>query len=103
VATLHVLQGPDKGRTYETGAEPQVVIGRTADQVQLSDDSVSRRHAELRPHNDAWVLVDLNSSNGTFLNGQRVVAPIPVKHGDQIRVGSSLLVFTGPQAPAPQV
>lgn len=102
MATLHVLQGPDKGRTYETGDEPHVVIGRTAEQVQLTDDSVSRMHAELRPHHDSWVLVDLNSSNGTFLNGQRVVTPTPVKHGDQIRVGGSLLVFTGPGAPVLQ-
>jgi signal transduction histidine kinase len=41
------------------------------------------------------MLVDLNSSNGTYLNGQRVVNPTLLKHGDQIRVGSTLLVFTG--------
>ena len=102
MATLHVLQGPDKGRTYDTADEPKVLIGRTAEQVQLSDDSVSRLHAELRPENGVWVLADLNSSNGTFLNGQRVVTPTPLKHGDQIRVGSSLLVFTGPETTIPQ-
>ncbi len=92
--TLHVLQGPDKGRTYQTPDEP-AVIGRSSDQIHLSDHSASRRHAEIRPQNGSWLLVDLNSSNGTYLNGQRVVAPTPLKHGDQIKVGSSLLVFTG--------
>ena len=92
--TLFVLQGPDKGRTYHSLAEP-AVIGRTSGQIPLTDDSVSRRHAELRPEEDTWVLADLNSSNGTYVNGQRVVAPTVLKHGDQIRVGSSLLVFGG--------
>ncbi len=92
--TLHVLQGPDKGRTYETPNEP-AVIGRTSDQIQLSDDSASRRHAQIKPLNGAWILTDLNSSNGTYLNGQRVVRPTALKHGDQIKVGSTLLVFSG--------
>lgn len=94
MATLHVLQGPDKGRTYRTPNEP-AVIGRSSDQIHLTDHSASRRHAELRPANGDWVLVDLNSSNGTYLNGQRVISPITLKHGDQIKVGSTVLVFTG--------
>ncbi len=92
--TLHVLQGPDKGRTYETPDEP-ALIGRSAEHIQLTDDSTSRRHAEIRPNNGSWYLADLNSSNGTFLNGRRIVSPTPIKHGDQIKVGSTLLVFNG--------
>lgn len=92
--TLHVLQGPDKGRTYETPDEP-AIIGRSSDQIHLSDNSSSRRHARIRPDNGQWILEDLNSSNGTFLNGQRVVSPTVLKHGDQIKVGSTLLVFSG--------
>lgn len=92
--TLYVLQGPDKGRTYEAPDEP-VVIGRTSDQVHLTDNSASRKHAEIRPHNGSWLLEDLHSSNGTFLNGQRVVGPTELRHGDQIKVGSTLMVFSG--------
>ncbi len=92
--TLHVLQGPDKGRTYTTPREPSV-IGRTSDQIQLSDHGTSRRHAEIRPENGSWLLTDLDSSNGTFLNGQRIHGPTALKHGDQIRVGTTLLVFSG--------
>ncbi len=83
---LNVLQGPDKGRKYHTHEEP-TVIGRSSDQVHLSDHSASRQHAELRPSNDHWQILDLNSSNGTFVNGQRVVSPTDIKDGDQIRVG----------------
>lgn len=92
--TLYVLQGPDKGRTYETPNEP-VIIGRSSDQVQLTDNSTSRHHAEIRPSNGSWVLSDLQSSNGTYLNGQRIVSPTEVKHGDQIKIGSTLMVFSG--------
>ncbi|UCC29728.1 MAG: FHA domain-containing protein [Phycisphaerales bacterium] len=92
--TLYVLQGPDKGRTYQTPDEP-AVIGRSSDHIQLSDNSTSRRHAEIRPADGTWILVDLNSSNGTYLNGQRILAPIELKHGDQIKVGGTLLVFSG--------
>lgn len=92
--TLHVLQGPDKGRTFAALNEPSL-IGRSSDQIALTDHSASRRHAEIRPSSGSWILVDLNSSNGTYLNGQRVVAPVPLKHGDQIKVGSTLMVFGG--------
>ncbi len=92
--TLHVLQGPDKGRTYETPGEP-AVIGRSSDHIHLSDTSSSRRHAQILPKDGQWILEDLNSSNGTFLNGQRVISPTVLKHGDQIKVGSTLLVFSG--------
>ncbi|MCH8990567.1 MAG: FHA domain-containing protein, partial [Acidobacteria bacterium] len=49
-------------------AEPSI-IGRTSDQIQLSDNGASRRHAELRFENGVWMLSDLNSSNGTYVNG----------------------------------
>jgi two-component system NtrC family sensor kinase len=88
------LQGPDKGRTFHTGKAP-AVIGRASDQIQLSDVGTSRRHAEIRYENGVWVLGDLKSSNGTYLNGQRLLRPATLKNGDQIKVGGTLLVFSG--------
>lgn len=92
--TLHVLQGSDKGRTYHTPDEP-ALIGRHSDHIQLADDGASRQHAELKLTDGAWLLVDLNSSNGTFVNGQRIVGPTRLQHGDQIKIGSTLMVFSG--------
>ncbi len=94
MATLSVLQGPDRGRVFRTTRGP-TLIGRSSNVVPLTDHTVSRRHAELRPENGAWELVDLNSVNGTFLNGQRVAEPVILKHGDQIRLGSTLIVYGG--------
>jgi two-component system NtrC family sensor kinase len=97
VATLHVLQGPDKGRTLKTQDEV-VLIGRGSDQIPLTDQTISRRHAELRLENGAWMLVDLNSANGTYVNGVRIEKPLRLKHGDQIRLGSTLLVYGGDES-----
>lgn len=94
MATLHVLQGPDKGRTYRTGTE-RALIGRHAEQIQLTDHSVSRQHAELTPQNGSWIITDLGSSNGTFINGRRISSPTVLHHGDQVKVGASLMVFSG--------
>ncbi|MFQ5806576.1 MAG: ATP-binding protein [Phycisphaerae bacterium] len=98
MATLHVLQGPDKGRILKT-SEEAVLIGRGSDLVPLTDQSVSRRHAELKREDGAWILRDLNSANGTYVNGTRIQEPTRLKHGDQIKLGSTLLMYSGDESP----
>ncbi len=93
MATLYALRGPDKGCTFQTDDE-HVVIGRLSDQVQLTDDSISRQHAELHRANGSWTIADHNSSNGTFLNGRRIFGPTKLEDGDQIKIGASILVFS---------
>ncbi|MCK4658383.1 MAG: FHA domain-containing protein [Phycisphaerae bacterium] len=92
--TLYVLRGPDKGRTFQTPNVP-VIMGRQSDHIPLTDNAASREHAVLKPDGDHWVITDLNSSNGTYVNGQHIREPTPLKHGDQIKIGSTLLVFGG--------
>lgn len=99
MATLLVLQGPDKGRTFRTLNEP-AILGRQAEQIPLTDRTVSRRHAELHPDNGSWVLHDLKSANGTYVNGVRVREPVRLKHGDQIKIGTTLIVYSGDQSVA---
>jgi len=94
VAILVVLQGPDKGRQYQTPKE-SFVLGRGNVQIPLTDRTISRRHAELHPEEDSWVLHDLGSANGTYVNGTRIRKPVRLKHGDQIKIGATLLVYTG--------
>jgi two-component system NtrC family sensor kinase len=95
VLTLLVLQGPDKGRRFELPDAP-AVLGRESRQIPLTDQTVSRRHAELLPDlaNDGdWFLKDLGSVNGSYVNGQRVEIRRPLRLGDQIRIGRTLMVF----------
>jgi signal transduction histidine kinase len=92
VLTLLVLQGPDKGRRFELPDAP-VLIGRESRQLPITDNTVSRRHAELLPDDGNWILKDMGSSNGSYINGTRVNNRFPLKLGDQIRVGRTLMVF----------
>ena len=91
--TLLVLQGPDKGRRYELPDAP-ALVGRESRSLPLSDNTVSRRHCDLVPSPAGeWVVRDLGSANGTWVNGGRVLTTAPLKIGDQLRVGRTLMVF----------
>ena len=94
MASIQVIQGPDRGRIFELH-DGDNVIGRKSGTVHLSDGTVSRNHAQLVIHSGQWMLEDLGSANGTFLNGVRVSTSMTAHGGDQIRCGSSLLVFAG--------
>ncbi|MCG3180174.1 MAG: Adaptive-response sensory-kinase SasA [Phycisphaerae bacterium] len=98
-ARLVVIQGPDKGRTFEAGA-PGVQIGRSTGEIDINDNTVSRLHARVYAENGTWILRDLDSANGTYINGVKISRPLPLKQGDQIRIGSTLLVFGGTEVSA---
>ena len=95
--TLYVLQGPDKGRRFDLPADEIVSLGRSSELVPLTDLTVSRRHAHLEKSKDGWFLFDDGASNGVFINGVRLNKTSKVKVGDQIRMGSTLLVFGSPR------
>jgi hypothetical protein len=84
-----VKTGPAAGRRVELGVE--VVIGRQDADLVLEDPEVSRRHAVLRRSGESVVIEDLDSTNGTFVKGERIRKPITVGPGDQVRVGRTTL------------
>jgi hypothetical protein len=80
------------GQRHEI-AKRKVVIGRSRDcDIQLSDPNVSRRHAELRQEGATYWLVDLDSTNGTEVNGRRLKRA-KLRPGDTITIGATELVF----------
>lgn len=103
--TLHVLQGPDAGKRFPLPANEPQLIGRSTEAIDISDKTVSRRHAELTPDGGAWFIRDLESSNGTFVNGRPVIDQAAIKAGDRIRCGDTLFVVASeaelPEAAAP--
>ncbi|HZB01174.1 MAG TPA: DUF3662 and FHA domain-containing protein [Actinomycetota bacterium] len=74
-------------------ATPDVTIGRLAEcDVVLKDRGASRKHAQIRLRDGAWVLTDLGSTNGTRLNGQTVQSR-PLSDGDKITIGTTVIEF----------
>jgi pSer/pThr/pTyr-binding forkhead associated (FHA) protein len=56
----------------------------------IADPAISRRHAQISRHGDAYVIEDLNSTNGTFINAKRVVGTVPLTSGDLIELGTAV-------------
>ena len=89
--TVAVTAGPLAGTTLPLGSQP-ITIGRAdSSTLVVADDYVSTHHARLVPRDGAWVLEDLGSTNGTFLDRARVTAPTPVPVGVPIRIGKTTL------------
>src|SRR5262249_52462403 len=90
--TFHVLEGVDKGRVFRSLPTP-VTIGREEGNIlRLNDERVSRFHAKVQVDSDDFILTDLESTNGTRVNGT-VVQIRRLRYGDRVAVGRSLLLF----------
>ncbi len=73
-------------------ADQQITIGRANDAtLVLNDDYASSRHARLFPQDGQWIVEDLGSTNGTYLDRQKVTQPTPVSPGVPIRIGKTVL------------
>ena len=93
MAVFFVIRGEDKGSRMDTDADV-VRLGRdSGNDIQLHDSEVSRFHAEVRKTPDGFELVDLNSSNGSYVNSDRVTQK-QLRTGDRIQFGRSTIVFT---------
>src|SRR5262245_1348450 len=90
--TFQVLEGIDKGRAFRELTTP-VTIGREeGNLLRLNDERVSRFHAKVQHDNGEIILTDLESTNGTRVNGN-VVQIRRLRPGDRIGLGRSLLLF----------
>ena len=93
---LRGITGEVEGRVWVTASLMRA--GRLSSrEVALSDASVSRRHAEIRPDREQWTLTDLGSTNGTFLNGAKVASgqSVTLKPADLVRLGDVTFVVDG--------
>jgi len=85
--------GPTPGVTFPLEGD-QLTIGRDATNgVAINDAEVSRKHARLMFQGGKYVLEDLGSTNGTFVNGQRLAGPIVLKPGDVVSLGEQIVLM----------
>jgi pSer/pThr/pTyr-binding forkhead associated (FHA) protein len=89
--TLLVTAGALKGTSLDL-AQQQITLGRANDAtLVLNDDYASSRHARIFPQDGQWIVEDLGSTNGTYLDRQKVTRPMPVPMGVPIRIGKTVL------------
>jgi hypothetical protein len=87
-----VQSGAEPGKTYDLNVGTELSVGRqSANQIVVSDEQVSRRHAEIKGVAGGALVTDLGSSNGTFVNGTRVSSPQTIRPGDTLQVGTTVL------------
>ncbi len=100
---LVVRSGHTPGLTFAL-KPPSVIIGRgpAPNTIDLNNQTVSRKHARLEWRKDKWMLVDLQSTNGTFLNGKRLQAEVEteLKAGDEVQFGDVTLIFESTVLPS---
>jgi len=90
--TLRVLDGADRGRIFGD-LSPPVTVGREeGNTIQLNDERVSRFHLKIQEDHEKLVLTDLESTNGTKVNGEDIQLRI-LRYGDMIALGRSVLLF----------
>jgi pSer/pThr/pTyr-binding forkhead associated (FHA) protein len=88
---LIVTGGALSGMTIDL-TDQQITMGRANDAtIVLNDDYASSRHARIFPQDGQWIVEDLGSTNGTYLDRQKVTRPTPVPVGVPVRIGKTVL------------
>jgi hypothetical protein len=95
---LVVTSGPRAGDRLEISRE--CTLGREGTDVELDDPEASRRHLRVRPLDDGLEIEDLGSLNGTRVDGQRIDATVLVRHGAEVRIGTTTMIVELPAPPA---
>lgn len=90
--------GAQKRLTFE---EPEVTIGRVpGNDIVLAKGNVSKRHSRIVLKDSRFIVVDLKSTNGTYVNGRKITSPLVVKEGDKIYIGDFIMTLEGDPAQA---
>ena len=90
--TIRILDGADRGRVFDD-LLPPITIGREeGNTIQLNDERVSRFHVKIQEDQEKIILTDLESTNGTKVNGEEIRLRL-LRYGDLVSVGRTLLLF----------
>jgi len=85
-----VVEGPLKGQSYDLGEE--LTMGRAEKcHIVVDDTYVSQVHARIYANGETYVVEDLGSTNGTYLNRRRITSPEELSRGDRVKIGKTVL------------
>jgi pSer/pThr/pTyr-binding forkhead associated (FHA) protein len=96
MASIIVISGANAGSYYPLGHRTNVIGRDEAAPIQLLDEHVSRKHLQIRyeKEKDQYVALDMTSTHGVFINGNRLRGEAALADNDQIKLGDSTLLFT---------
>ena len=98
VVTVRIVEGPGAGTDFEV--DQAAILGRLdTNDIPVQDPKASREHAKIYKQGSKFSVVDLNSSNGTFVNGDQITKRA-LEHGDRITIGKVTMVFENPEEEA---
>ena len=89
---LAVIEGPARGQVFRL-SKPRVVLGRSGADIVLYDPEVSRKHCAIEVHGSAATLIDLGTTNGTFVGGKSI-KKFELGRMSKFRIGATTLLFT---------
>ena len=93
VGSMTIVDGPQKGQSFDLPVGIVTVGREQTNSVQIPDPEVSRRHAELHFRDEGFVIIDLGSANGVFVNEERVKKKL-LMAGDQVKIGGTTFEFS---------
>lgn len=96
VLSLQLEKGPRQGEVLDCKKRAKITIGRVvkSNTFAIKEEGISQRHLSIELKDNKWMVADLGSSNGTILNGARLLPnkPRPLKNGDAIKIGEETLI-----------
>jgi hypothetical protein len=98
---LIVQIGPDPGQVFAVQKDTQTIGRSLANDIAIPEPSLSRQHARIWIAPYGFVIEDLGSTNGTFVNRQRVTGPTPLRPGDTLQLGDGVTLSVQPGQPSP--
>jgi pSer/pThr/pTyr-binding forkhead associated (FHA) protein len=97
---LTMRQGPRPDQVFELFKDVHTVGREAGNDIIINDPQVSRHHARMTLQGNAYILEDLGSTNGTFVNGRRVTGPVALSAGDMIGLGDTVVLAVSSAADA---
>src|SRR5512147_2377497 len=95
---LSVRQGPRPNLVFELDQDSYTIGREAGAEIVIEDAQVSRRHAQLTRQGTSYVIEDIGSTNGTYVNGKRVTAPVLLSDGDMVGLADTVVLVV--QAPS---